>query len=57
MALASKKDEPSICKYETEEDVAVGLATYIANLSDKFIKDKDSFTVVLSGGSLISTMR
>lgn len=55
--MASKKDEPSICKFETEEDVAVGLATYISNLSDKFIKDKDSFTVVLSGGSLISTMR
>lgn len=44
-------------KFHSEEEVAVALAQYIANLSHKFIKEKDSFTVVLSGGSLIHTMR
>lgn len=44
-------------KFDSEEDVANALAKYTADLSDKFIKDKGSFTVVLSGGTLIDTMR
>ncbi|KAK9665182.1 hypothetical protein RND81_14G095800 [Saponaria officinalis] len=39
--------------FNTKEEVAVALAEYTANLSDKFIKQKGIFTVVLSGGYLI----
>ncbi|KAK3042086.1 hypothetical protein RJ639_001788 [Escallonia herrerae] len=50
----SKKE---ILKFNQEEQVAVALAKYIADLSDKFVNEKGSFTVVLSGGTLIDTMR
>lgn len=41
----------------SEEDLALALAKYTADLADKFIKEKGVFTVVLSGGYLISSMR
>lgn len=43
--------------FDAEEDVAVALAKYIARLSDVHTKGKGVFTVVLSGGTLIDTMR
>ncbi|KAH6838219.1 NagB/RpiA/CoA transferase-like superfamily protein [Perilla frutescens var. hirtella] len=43
-------------KLVSEEDVAVALAEYIASLSND-MREKASFSVVLSGGSLIYTMR
>jgi len=43
--------------YENEEEVAVALAKYISHLSAKYIREKGSFSVVLSGGSMIDTMR
>ncbi|XP_071729527.1 probable 6-phosphogluconolactonase 4, chloroplastic [Rutidosis leptorrhynchoides] len=48
---------PSIQKFESEEQVAIALAIYIFHLSAKFISEKGSFSVVLSGGSLIDTLR
>ncbi|CAI0544695.1 unnamed protein product [Linum tenue] len=47
-ATAEKKVEV----FDTEEDLAVSLAKYTADLSDKFGKERGSFTVVVSGGSL-----
>lgn len=47
----------SVLKFDSEDDVATALAKYTADLSAKFIGLKNSFTVVLSGGSLIDTMR
>ncbi|XP_068331053.1 probable 6-phosphogluconolactonase 2 [Pyrus communis] len=44
-------------KFQTEEEVAVRLAKYTADLSAKFVKERGAFTVVLSGGSLIYTLR
>ncbi|KAJ6373530.1 hypothetical protein OIU78_029253 [Salix suchowensis] len=41
----------------TEEDLAVSLAKYTADLSDKFAKERGAFTVVVSGGSLIKSLR
>ncbi|KAG2311544.1 hypothetical protein Bca4012_026025 [Brassica carinata] len=41
-----------ICK--TKDELAVELAKYTANLSSKFCKERGIFTVVLSGGDLIS---
>ncbi|KAL6533370.1 hypothetical protein OROMI_027482 [Orobanche minor] len=46
-----------VLKFDTEEDVAVALAKYTADLSGKYIKEKASFSVVLSGGTLIDTLR
>lgn len=53
MAGQNKKIE----KFETEEEVAVRLAKYTADLSAKFVKERGAFTVVLSGGSLIDALR
>ncbi|KAK8476182.1 hypothetical protein V6N13_046788 [Hibiscus sabdariffa] len=43
--------------FDSEEDLSVSLAKYTADLADKFSKEKGSFTVVLSGGSLIKSLR
>ncbi|KAG8381086.1 hypothetical protein BUALT_Bualt06G0085700 [Buddleja alternifolia] len=51
------KPKTRVLRYDTEEDVAVALAKYTAELSAKYIKEKGSFSVVLSGGTLIETMR
>nr|XP_043628674.1 6-phosphogluconolactonase 3, chloroplastic-like [Erigeron canadensis] len=48
---------PNIHKLETEDHVAGALADYITDLSSKFISANGSFSVVLSGGSLIDTLR
>ncbi|KAL6533371.1 hypothetical protein OROMI_027483 [Orobanche minor] len=51
------KTQPKVLKFDTEEDVAVAVAKYTADLSEKYIKEKASFSVVLSGGTLIDTLR
>lgn len=43
--------------FDSEELLAVQLAKYTAELSDKFAKERGAFTVVLSGGSLIQALR
>ena len=43
--------------FESAEDLAVALAKYTAQLSDKFCKERGAFSVVLSGGSLINSLR
>ncbi|XP_010426445.1 PREDICTED: probable 6-phosphogluconolactonase 2 [Camelina sativa] len=40
--------------FKTKNEIAVELAKYIADLSSKFCKERGVFTVVLSGGDLIS---
>ncbi|CAH9058876.1 unnamed protein product [Cuscuta epithymum] len=55
--MATREAKKTVLKFESEDDVAVALAKYTADLSEKFIRQKNSFTVVLSGGSLIDTMR
>ncbi|RAL51492.1 unnamed protein product [Cuscuta campestris] len=55
--MATGGGKKSVLKFDSEDDVAVALAKYTADLSAKFIALKNSFTVVLSGGSLIDTMR
>ncbi|KAL5726783.1 6-phosphogluconolactonase [Ranunculus cassubicifolius] len=56
-AAANTKSKPESEIYDTEEDLAVSLAKYTADLSDKFVKERDAFTVVVSGGSLIKSLR
>ncbi|XP_022899144.1 probable 6-phosphogluconolactonase 4, chloroplastic [Olea europaea var. sylvestris] len=55
--MAHGKSKTTILKFDSEEDVAVALAKYTADLSEKYIREKGSISVVLSGGSLIDTMR
>nr|GMC98629.1 probable 6-phosphogluconolactonase 4, chloroplastic [Ipomoea batatas] len=55
--MATGKGKKTVLKFDSEDDVAVALAKYTADLSAKFVAQKGSFTVVLSGGSLIDTMR
>ncbi|PNT65002.1 hypothetical protein BRADI_4g35867v3 [Brachypodium distachyon] len=43
--------------FDAEEDLAVSLAKYTADLSAKFAAERGAFTVVLSGGSLIEALR
>ncbi|KAL5726784.1 6-phosphogluconolactonase [Ranunculus cassubicifolius] len=43
--------------FNTEEHLSVALARYTADLSNKFVKEKGLFTVVLSGGTLIDALR
>ncbi|KAF2299410.1 hypothetical protein GH714_031859 [Hevea brasiliensis] len=50
---AGKKKEVEV--FDSEEAVAVSLAKYTADLSEKFCKERGCFTVVLSGGSLIES--
>lgn len=56
-AAAPAKTKTKVLKFDSEEDVAVALAKYTADLSEKFINEKGSFSVVLSGGTLIDTLR
>lgn len=56
--MANEKSQGKNVKvFDSEEDLAVALAKYTADLSDKFTKERGSFTVVVSGGSLIKSLR
>ncbi|KAI4307055.1 hypothetical protein L6164_030285 [Bauhinia variegata] len=55
MAETAKSDKNIVGVFEKEE-LPVALAKYVADLSDKFTKERGSFTVVLSGGSLIKCL-
>ncbi|KAH6760453.1 NagB/RpiA/CoA transferase-like superfamily protein [Perilla frutescens var. frutescens] len=52
-----QKGKTKVLKFDSEEDVAAALAKYTADLSEKSVKEKGSFSVVLSGGTLIDTLR
>ncbi|TVU04683.1 hypothetical protein EJB05_47813 [Eragrostis curvula] len=43
--------------FDAEEDLVASLADYVAELSAKFTAERGAFTVVLSGGSLVKTLR
>lgn len=43
--------------FGSEEELAFSLAKYTAELSDKCIRERGAFTVVLSGGSLVKSLR
>lgn len=51
------KGKGDIQMFDSEEDLAVSLAKYVADLSDKYAKERGAFTVALSGGSLIKSLR
>lgn len=55
--VASQKGSGKLNVFDSEEELSVSLAKYVADLSDKFVKERGAFTVVLSGGSLIKSLR
>ena len=56
MVETARSDKVKIEVFEKEE-LSESLAKYVADLSNKFTNERGSFTVVLSGGSLIDYMR
>lgn len=56
MADTTKSANTKVEIFETHE-LALPLADYVADLSNKFIKERGAFTVALSGGSLIHHLR
>ncbi|MBA0806322.1 hypothetical protein Gohar_005778 [Gossypium harknessii] len=54
---AMEKGKGKVEVFDSEENLSVSLAKYTADLAAKFSKEKGSFTVVLSGGSLIKSLR
>ncbi|KAK9291570.1 hypothetical protein L1049_019518 [Liquidambar formosana] len=55
--MATEKGKGKLQVFNSEEELAVSLAKYTADLSDKFAKERGAFTVVVSGGSLIKSLR
>uniref|UniRef100_A0A7N0U5D1 Probable 6-phosphogluconolactonase n=1 Tax=Kalanchoe fedtschenkoi TaxID=63787 RepID=A0A7N0U5D1_KALFE len=43
--------------FDSEEELAAELAKYTASLSEKFVNERGAFTCVVSGGSLIKSLR
>ncbi|TVU08831.1 hypothetical protein EJB05_42246 [Eragrostis curvula] len=54
---ASDAGSKKLLIFDAEEDLAVSLAKYTAELSAKFAAERGAFTAVLSGGSLIKALR
>ncbi|KAI3808757.1 hypothetical protein L1987_24718 [Smallanthus sonchifolius] len=54
---AGMTTEKDVQVFDSEEALSISLAKYTADLSEKFAKQNGSFTVVLSGGSLIKSLR
>ncbi|KAI5655237.1 hypothetical protein M9H77_32424 [Catharanthus roseus] len=50
--VSTKKSRGKVQVFDSEEELAVSLAKYVADLSDKVGKERNAFTVVISGGSL-----
>ncbi|XP_058206253.1 probable 6-phosphogluconolactonase 4, chloroplastic [Rhododendron vialii] len=55
--ITTEKAKGKVRVLDSEDYLAVSLAEYTAHLSDKFAKQRGAFTVVLSGGSLIKSLR
>lgn len=43
--------------FDSDEELSVSLAKYTAELSEKFVQERGVFTVVISGGSLVKSLR
>ncbi|XP_073011895.1 probable 6-phosphogluconolactonase 4, chloroplastic [Typha latifolia] len=56
-AAAAATSSKNLMVFDDEEELSVSLAKYTADLSEKFAKERGAFTVVLSGGSLIKSLR
>ncbi|KZV46876.1 putative 6-phosphogluconolactonase 4, chloroplastic-like [Dorcoceras hygrometricum] len=55
--IVTPKSKGKVQVFESEEELAVSLAMHTADLCSEISKERDSFTVVLSGGSLVKSLR
>ncbi|GAB2265017.1 6-phosphogluconolactonase 3, chloroplastic [Dionaea muscipula] len=55
--VKSVKGKTNLSVFDSEEELSISLAKYTADLSEKMVKERGAFTVVLSGGSLIKSLR
>ncbi|CDP04709.1 unnamed protein product [Coffea canephora] len=55
--VSDEKTQDKVQVFDSEEDLALELAKYVAHLSNQFVRERGAFTVVLSGGSLIKSLR
>ncbi|KAK4431281.1 putative 6-phosphogluconolactonase 4, chloroplastic [Sesamum alatum] len=51
------KSRGKVNVFDSEDDLSASLAKYTADLSNRISQERDSFTVVLSGGSLVKSLR
>ncbi|RWW17833.1 hypothetical protein GW17_00018218 [Ensete ventricosum] len=56
-ATTAAKGKQGLLVFDSEEELSVSLAKYTAELSEKFVQERGVFTVVLSGGSLVKSLR
>lgn len=54
---AAMSGDPKLLLFDGEEELSDSLAKYTADLSKKFCLERGAFTVVLSGGSLVKSLR
>jgi 6-phosphogluconolactonase len=54
---ASLRKRGEVRVFDSVDELSASLADLIAQISDSSIKERGSFSIALSGGSLISTMR
>lgn len=55
--IVTPKSRGKVKAFDSEEELAVSLAEYAADLAKIISQERDSFTVVLSGGSLVKSLR
>lgn len=55
--VSTDKSNGKVQVFDSEEELAVSLAKYVSYLSEKVCQQRTSFTVVVSGGSLIKSLR
>lgn len=55
--VSTEKSKGKVHVFDTEEELAVSLAKYVSDLSEKICQQRTAFTVVVSGGSLIKSLR
>jgi 6-phosphogluconolactonase len=55
-AASDAGSKSKLLVFDSKEELAVSLAKYTAELSEKFAAERGAFTVVLSGGSLIDAL-
>lgn len=52
----AEKEGRKVRIYENLDDLRIDLAEYVAELSDAAVKERGTFSIALSGGSLIGLM-
>lgn len=55
--VSTDKSKGKVQVFDSEEELAVSLAKYVSDLSEKICQQRTAFTVVVSGGSLIKSLR